>query len=51
MPEPIPPRQGYERLEGLPELIRRIVREELRPVHLLLEELRDRSDVGVGRRG
>jgi hypothetical protein len=37
VPEPIPPPQGYERLEGLSELIRRIVREELRPIHLLLE--------------
>jgi hypothetical protein len=42
VPEPIPPPLGYERLEGLPELVRRIVREELRPIHLLLEELRDR---------
>jgi len=38
VPEPISPPQGYERLEGLPELIRRVVREELRPIHLLLEE-------------
>jgi len=48
---PIPPPQGYERLEGLPELIRRIVREELRPIHLLLEELRDRSRGPAGGRG
>jgi hypothetical protein len=51
VPEPIPPPQGYERLEGLPELIRRIVREELHPIHLLLEELRDRSGASVGGRG
>jgi hypothetical protein len=50
VPEPIQPPQGYERLEGLPELIRRIMREELRPIHLLLEELRDRSGgSGAGR--
>jgi hypothetical protein len=42
VPEPIPLPLSYERLEGLPELIRRIVREELRPIHLLLEEQRDR---------
>jgi hypothetical protein len=42
-PEPIAPALGYERLEGLNELIRRIVREELRPIHMLLEELRDQS--------
>ena len=47
-PELIPPPQAYERLEGLPELIRRIVREELRPIHLLLEELGDRSGGPAG---
>jgi hypothetical protein len=48
VPEPIPPPLGYERLEGLSELIRRIVREELRPIHLLLEDLRDRSNGSPG---
>jgi hypothetical protein len=40
--EPIPPPQGSERLEGLPELIWGIVREESAPTHVLLEELRNR---------
>ena len=48
VPEPIPPQQNYERLEGLSDLIRRIVREELRPIHLLLEELQDRSSGSPG---
>ena len=48
VPELIHPPQGYERLEGLSELITRIVMEELRPIHLLLEELRDRSNRSPG---
>jgi hypothetical protein len=51
VPKPVPPPQGYERLEGLSELIRRIVREELRPIHLVLEELRDRSNGSPGAQG
>ena len=44
VPEPIPHQApgGFAAAEPLPDLIRRIVREELRPIHLLLEELRDR---------
>jgi hypothetical protein len=44
LPEPIPQQApgGAAAAEPLPDLIRRIVREELRPIHLLLEELRDR---------
>ena len=44
VPEPIPQQApgGSAAAEPLPDLIRRIVREELRPIHLLLEELRDR---------
>jgi hypothetical protein len=43
--EPIPQVApgGFAAAEPLPHLIRRIVREELRPIHLLLEELRDRA--------
>ncbi|MGH2663465.1 MAG: hypothetical protein ACRDH8_11830 [Actinomycetota bacterium] len=44
VPEPIPQAApgGFVAAEPLPDLIRRIVREELRPIHLLLEDLRDR---------
>jgi hypothetical protein len=44
VPEPIPQTApgGFAAAEPLSDLIRRIVREELRPIHLLLEELRDR---------
>ena len=44
IPEPISQAApgGFAAAEPLPDLIRRIVREELRPIHLLLEELRDR---------
>jgi hypothetical protein len=40
VPEPIPQQApgGFAAAEPLPDLIRRIVREELRPIHLLLEE-------------
>jgi hypothetical protein len=45
VPEPIPQQApgGFAAAEPLPDMIRRIVREELRPIHLLVEELRDRS--------
>jgi hypothetical protein len=43
--EPIPQAApgGFAAAEPLVDLVRRIVREELRPIHLLLEEIRDRS--------
>ncbi|HEX2032051.1 MAG TPA: hypothetical protein VHL78_11730 [Actinomycetota bacterium] len=46
MPEPIPQAApgGFAAAEPLPNLIRRIVREELRPIHMLLADLRDRSE-------
>jgi hypothetical protein len=45
VPEPIPhvAPGGFAAAEPLVDLVRRIVREELRPIHLLLEEIRDRS--------
>jgi hypothetical protein len=45
VPEPIPQAApgGFAAAEPLVDLVRRIVREELRPIHLLLEEIRDRS--------
>ncbi len=45
VPEPIPNATpgGFAAAEPLADLVRRIVREELRPVHLLLEEIRDSS--------
>ena len=40
--EPIqPPQDVFPATEPLPNLIRRIVRDELRPIHQLLEEMRD----------
>jgi hypothetical protein len=41
VPEPIPPAApgGFAAAEPLPDFVRRIVREELRPIHLLLEEI------------
>jgi hypothetical protein len=48
VPEPIPPQApgGFAAAEPLPDLIRRIVREELRPILLLLEERGDRPTGG-----
>jgi hypothetical protein len=45
VPEPIPQDApgGFAAAEPLPDLIRRIVREELRPIHRVLEEIRDHS--------
>ena len=45
VPEPLPHAApgGFAAAEPLVDLVRRIVREELRPIHLLLEEVRDRS--------
>ena len=45
VPEPITRAApgGFAAAEPLPDLIRRIVREELRPIHLLVEEIRERS--------
>jgi|GEM_PF-5011013 hypothetical protein len=45
VPEPVPQAApgGFAAAEPLPDFVRRIVREELRPIHRLLEELRDRS--------
>ena len=56
VPEPISAQApgGFAAAEPLPHLIRRIVREELRPIHLLLlEERGDRSTGGAasGARG
>jgi hypothetical protein len=50
LPEPIPQQApgGFAAAEPLPDLIRRIVREELRPIHLLLEEVQDRSKDSPG---
>jgi hypothetical protein len=44
VPEPIPHTApgGFAAVEPLPDLIRRIVREELRPIHLAVEEIRER---------
>jgi hypothetical protein len=46
IPEPIPQQApgGFPAAEPLPDLIRRIVREELRPIHLLLEEEEAREE-------
>src|ERR671931_332759 len=43
VPEPVPQDApgGFAAAEPLPDLIRRIVREELRPIHRVLEEIRD----------
>jgi hypothetical protein len=43
-PAPIPRQApgGFAATEPLPDMIRRIVREELRPIYLMLGELRDR---------
>jgi hypothetical protein len=51
IPDPILPQApgGFAAAEPLPDLIRRIVREELRPIHQLLEDLRDRSGGPAGR--
>jgi hypothetical protein len=45
VPEPIAQAApgGFAAAEPLVDVVRRIVREELRPIHLLLEEIRDRS--------
>jgi hypothetical protein len=45
VPEPIPHAApgGFAAAEPLVDMVRRIVREELRPIHVLLEEIRDRS--------
>jgi hypothetical protein len=55
VPEPIPQAapDRFAANEPLPDLIRRIVREELRPIHLLIEEIRDRSSTSptAGNRG
>jgi hypothetical protein len=50
VPDPIPQQApgGFAAAEPLPDLIRRIVREELRPIHVLVEELRDRSPGHAG---
>ncbi len=49
VPEPIPAQApgGFAAAGPLPDLIRRIIREELRPIHLLLEERGDRSTGGA----
>jgi hypothetical protein len=46
VPEPIPQVApgGFAAVEPLPDLVRRVVREELRPLHLLLEELIAREE-------
>ena len=53
VPEPISAQApgGFAAAEPLPHLIRRIVREELRPIHLLLEERGDRSTGGAASGG
>ena len=45
VPQPTPQAApgGFAAAEPLPDLIRRIVREELRPIHLLVAEIRERS--------
>ena len=45
VPDPIPQQTpgGFAAAEPLPDLVRRIVREELRPIHVLIEELRRQS--------
>jgi hypothetical protein len=40
--------ESFPGTEPLPRMIRRIVREELRPIEELLEELRDRSNGSPG---
>jgi hypothetical protein len=49
LPEPIPQAApgGFAGAESLQDVVRRIVREELRPIHLLLEEIRDRSSTNA----